>query len=298
MSRALHGGAIHAPVRVGAAVAPRGRRIGRARPLTYGLLIATSVVSLFPVYWMFVVASNDSSAINKMPPQVVPGPNFAANAQGVFEGTPFPQALMNSFIVAGTVTLSVVFFSALAGYAFAKFRFRGRNVLFAVVVGTMMVPVQLGIIPQFMIVSKLGWINSLQAVIVPGMVTAFGVFWMRQYVVAAVPDELLDAGRIDGCSTFRLFWHVVIPAVRPAAAVLALFTFMQTWNDFVWPLIVLRDPSRFTVQVALQQLNQAYYQDYGLVMAGTFLATLPVLVLFVIMGRQIISGIMEGAVKG
>jgi cellobiose transport system permease protein len=297
MSRMLHGRAIGLPARRGVALLAVGRT-GRSGPLVYGLLALTALVSLFPLYWMFVVASNDSSAISRMPPAVVPGPNFLRNAGGVFEGTPFLRALGNSFIVAGTVTVSVVFFSSLAGFAFAKLPFRGRGALFVLVVGTMMVPVQLGIIPQFMIVSRLGWVNTLQAVIVPGMVTAFGVFWMRQYIIAAVPDELLDAGRSDGCSTFRLFWHIVLPAIRPAAAVLGLFTFMQAWNDFLWPLIVLRDPSVFTVQIALQQLNDAYYQNYSLVMAGTFLGTLPVLALFVVMGRQIISGIMEGAVKG
>jgi cellobiose transport system permease protein len=149
-----------------------------------------------------------------------------------------------------------------------------------------------------MIMARLGWLNQLQAVIVPGMVTAFGVFWMRQYVKGAMPDELLDAGRVDGCSTFRLFRHVVLPAVRPAALVLALFTFMQSWNDFFWPLVVLRDPTKQTVQIALQQLNDAYYQDYGMVMAGTALAVLPVIAVFLLLGRHIIGGLMEGALKG
>jgi cellobiose transport system permease protein len=201
-------------------------------------------------------------------------------------------------IVAGTITVSVVFFSALAGFAFAKLKFRGRGVLFTIIIATMMVPVQLGIIPQYMIMAELGWIDRLQAVILPGMVTAFGVFWMRQYISSAIPRDLLDAGRVDGCSTFGLFRYIVVPAVRPAAAVLGLFTFMQAWNEFLWPLIVLRDPTRFTVQVALQQLNDAYYQDYGMIMAGTTIAVLPILVMFAVLGRQIIGGLMEGALKG
>ncbi len=278
--------------------APAPRRGPRASRVTYGLLGLSAAISVFPIYWMFVVASNDTSAVSRTPPVVVPGPNFGANASAVMESIPFLQALVNSLVVAGTITVSVVFFSTLAGFAFAKLRFPGRTFLLVVVVGTMMVPVQLGIVPLFIVMSRLRWINTLQAVIVPGMVTAFGVFWMRQFIAAAVPDELLDAGRVDGCRTFRLFWSIVVPTVRPAAAVLALFTFMQSWNEFVWPLIVLRDPDVFTVQVALQQLNSAYYQDQALVMAGTFLATLPILALFVVAGRQIISGIMEGAIKG
>ena len=277
---------------------PARRGVGRAGAGSYFVLVSGTLLSLFPLYWMFVVASNDSSALTRVPPVVVPGGNFLDHSQRVFEAIPFVNALVNSVVVSTATTVSVVFFSALAGFAFAKLRFKGRGALFIVVIATMMVPVQLGIIPQYMIVARLGWLNQLQAVIVPSMVTAFGVFWMRQYVASAVPDELLDAGRVDGCSTFQLFRHVVVPAVRPAALVLALFTFMQSWNEFFWPLVVLRDPAKHTVQVALQQMNDAYYQDYGMVMAGTALAVLPVIVVFLLLGRHIIGGLMEGALKG
>jgi len=277
---------------------PRNKGVGRARAGSYFALVSATLLSLFPLYWMFVVASNDSSALTRVPPVVVPGGNFIEHTKSVFDAIPFMNALWNSFIVSTTTTVSVVFFSALAGFAFAKLRFKGKGALFIVVIATMMVPVQLGIIPQYMIVARLGWINQLHAVIIPSMVTAFGVFWMRQYVSGAVPDELLDAGRVDGCSTFQLFRHVVVPAIRPAALVLALFTFMQSWNEFFWPLVVLRDPAKHTVQVALQQMNDAYYQDYGMVMAGTALAVLPVIVVFLVLGRHIIGGLMEGALKG
>lgn len=272
--------------------------IRRSPLLVYLVLSGGALISIFPLYWMFVVASNDTSVMNQIPPRLIPGQNFLEHARIVFERVPFLRAMLNSFIVASSITVSVVFFSTLAGFAFAKLRFRGRGLLFAIIVGTMMVPVQLGVIPQYMIMARLGWINELQAVIVPGMVTAFGVFWMRQYISASIPNELLDAGRVDGCSTFGLFRYIVIPAVRPAASVLGLFTFMAAWNEFFWPLVVLRDPSRFTVQIALRQLNDAYVQDYGMVMAGTVMATLPVIILFAILGRQIIGGLMEGALKG
>jgi cellobiose transport system permease protein len=166
-----------------------------------------------------------------------------------------------------------------------------------VVIGTLIVPVQLGVIPLYIEMKHLGWINHLQAVIAPSLVSAFGVFLMRQYIVASVPNELIDASRVDGCSTIRVFWHVVLPAVRPAAAVLGLLTFMNAWNDFFWPLIVL-SPRNPTVQVAVSALQSGYVQDYSLVFAGTFISILPLIVIFLVLGRQIIGGIMKGAVKG
>jgi cellobiose transport system permease protein len=153
-------------------------------------------------------------------------------------------------------------------------------------------------VPQFILISWLGWVNQLQALIIPGLVTAFGVFWMRQAIDNAIPDELVQAAQIDGAGPLRTFVSVVLPGVRPAASVLGLFAFMTAWNDFFWPLIVLNTPESFTVQVALRQLNaQAYVTDYGVQMAGIVLGTLPLLVLFVLLGRQIVGGIMEGALK-
>ena len=194
------------------------------------------------------------------------------------------------------ITASVVGFSALAGFAFAKLRFRGRDGLMIFVVATLAVPTQLGIIPLFMMMRTFGWTGHLGAVIVPTLVTAFGVFFMRQYLVDVIPDELIEAARMDGASTFGTFVHVGLPAARPAMAVLGLFTFMTAWTDYLWPLLVA--PQNPTLQVALSQLQSARYVDYPVVLAGAVLATLPLLVLFVAAGRQLISGIMTGAVKG
>jgi cellobiose transport system permease protein len=273
------------------------RRLQRAGPLTYALLAAVLVGSAFPIYWSFVVASGTTEDISRVPPPLSPGGHLLANVARVFATADFGRALANSLVVAGSITLSVVLFSSLAGFAFAKLRYRGRHALFLLVVATMMVPTQLGIIPLYMLMARLGWANHLQAVIVPGMVTAFGVFWMRQFIAEAVPTELLEAARVDGAPTFGLYWHVVLPAIRPAAAVLGLLTFMQAWNDFFWPLVVLT-PDNPTVQVALSELASGYFTDYSLVLAGTALATLPILVVFALLGRQIIGGIMEGAIKG
>jgi cellobiose transport system permease protein len=273
------------------------RRLRRAGPLTYVLLAGILVVSTFPVYWTFVAASGTNELIARTPPALLPGGHLIENVGRVFDTVPFRRALLNSFIVAGSLTVSVVLFSSLAGFAFAKLRFRGRNVLLLAVVATLAVPTQLGIVPLYILMSRLGWTARLPAVIVPFMVTAFGVFLMRQHIAATVPTELLEAGRVDGASTFRLYWNVVLPAIRPAAAVLGLITFMQAWNDFFWPLIVLT-PENPTVQVALNTLAAGYYQDYSLVLTGTALATLPILAVFALLGRQIIDGIMEGAVRG
>jgi len=273
------------------------QRLHEAGPLTYALLLAVVLGSAFPFYWTFVVASHTNEVIARTPPAVLPGGHFFENVQRVFETTNFAKALWNSLLVAGSVTLSVVLFCSLAGFAFAKLRFRGRNALLLVVIATMMVPTMLGVIPLYMLMTELGWANHLQAVIVPTMVTAFGVFWMRQFISQAVPNELIDAGRVDGAHTYRLYWHVILPAIRPAAAVLGLFTFMQTWNDFFWPLVVLT-PDNPTVQVALSALAGGRYQDYSLVLTGTALGTLPLLAVFILFGRQIIGGIMEGALKG
>ena len=277
------------------------RRFRGPGPLTYVLLVLLAVVSVFPLYWSFVVASHDSAAASSYPPVLTPGSQLWHNISRLFNSgevnVDFWAALLNSFIVAGAVTVAVVFFSALAGFALAKLSFRGSSALLIVIVVTMMVPVQLGVIPLYIEMIRFHWINSLRAVIAPNLVTAFGVFLMRQYIVQSVPNELVDSARVDGCNTWRIFWHVILPAVRPVAAVLGLLTFTMTWNDFFWPLIVL-SPQNPTVQVAVSTLASGYVQDYALVLTGTFISILPLLVLFLVLGKQIVGGIMQGAVKG
>ncbi|GAB3016689.1 sugar ABC transporter permease [Nocardioides flavus (ex Wang et al. 2016)] len=263
----------------------------------YGLLTAFVLGSCAPLYWSFLVGSHNREVLTKRVPPLLPGGHFWENAQRAIDAVPFWKALANSLIVSGTVATSVVFFSTLAGFAFAKLSFRGRTPMLVFVVATLAVPTQLGVIPLFIVMAKLGWVGSVWALIVPSLVTAFGVFFMRQYLLDAVPDELVDAARVDGCSLFRTFWTVALPAARPAAGILWLFTFMATWTDFFWPLIVL-PASNPTVQIALQQLQSGYYVDYSLVLAGATLSTIPLLVLFVLTGRQMVAGIMQGAVKG
>lgn len=273
------------------------RRFGRPGRLTYLTLAGVLLFSAFPLYWTGIVASHDNRAYAQIPPPLLPGPNFAENAREVFGLSYFGLALANSFVVAGTITFAVVLLSTLAGFAFAKLRFTGRNALLITVIATMMVPTQLGIIPLYLLMVELGWTNTLQAVIVPSLVSAFGVFFMTQYLKEALPTELLEAGRVDGCSTLRLFWHVALPAARPAAAVLGMLTFLTAWNDFFWPLVVLT-PDNPTVQVAISSLASGLIPDYTVVLTGTVLGTLPLIAVFVVLGKQIVGGIMQGAVKG
>jgi cellobiose transport system permease protein len=278
------------------------RRFQAAGPLTYIFLTLVVLGSLFPLYWSLVVASHNNAAVYEYPPKLVPGSNLFHNIHRLFNSgvvnVDFAKALANSAIVASVVTVCVVFFCALAGFAFAKLDFRGRKLLFLLVLATLIVPVQLGLIPLYIEMKHFGWLNSIKAVMAPNLVSAFGVFLMRQYIVGAVPDELIAAARVDGCNTWRVFWHVVMPAVRPIAAVLGLLTFMNTWNDFLWPFVVLnsRNP---TVQVAIAAVHTvAYVPDYALILTACFVSILPLLAVFLLLGRQIIGGIMQGAIKG
>jgi len=281
------------------APARKRKPMGMARRpgfLTYGILIALLAGGAYPLWWSFVVGSSPTSVLSQDWPPLMPGGQFWKNVAEVFDTVPFWQALLNSVIVSGVITISVVTFSTLAGFAFAKLRFRGSNALMVFVVATMAIPTQLGIIPLFILMRQFGWTGTVGAIIIPTLVTAFGVFFMRQYLVNVVPDELIDAARVDGANTLSTFWHVAVPAARPAMAILALFTFMMAWTDFLWPMIVA--PQNPTLQVALSQLQSARYVDFSVVLTGAVRATLPLLILFVVAGRQLISGIMAGAVKG
>jgi cellobiose transport system permease protein len=267
--------------------------------LAYGFLTAVLLASVFPFYWSFLIGSGDAGTLNDPHMSWIPGGNFLSNASKVMsnESVNFWKAFTNSVIVATVVSASVVFFSTLAGYAFAKLHFRGKGWLLTFVIGTMAIPTQLSVVPLFIAMAKFGWTGSLGAVIIPGLVTAFGVFWMTQYIGQSLPDELIEAGRIDGANMFLTFWYIAMPAARPAAAMLGLFTFIMTWTNFFWPFIALNQ-SNPTLPVSLATLQANYFVDYSIVLAGALLATVPLIFLFVLAGRQLVAGIMQGAVKG
>lgn len=274
---------------------PKNRRMSL---VGYLILASVTFASVFPFYWMFVVASNGSDEISKNPPTLIPGDNFFKVVADVYSVVPFNRALLNTVIVGTVVAIAQVFFSALAGFAFAKLNFKGRRFMVLFVIGTMMLPSQLGIIPLFMLVSAVGWFDTLLALIVPALVTAFGVFWMRQIIDAQVPNELLEAASIDGAGVLRVYWSIVLPTIRQSAFVLGLFSFLATWNDFLWPGLVLASPDNYTAQIAVTQLQASYVLDYALNMGGAFMATAPLLLLFIFVGRRLVSGVMDGAVKG
>ncbi|MFJ8110489.1 carbohydrate ABC transporter permease [Streptomyces sp. NPDC096132] len=271
----------------------RSRGIALHTVLVIGLLL-----SAFPFYWAVIMSTHSSSEIFSYPPKLLPGSHFLENARHLFDNIDFFGSMVNSLLVAGSVTFLVLFFDSLAAFVFAKFEFPGKNVLFALLMVIFMVPAQLAAIPQFVIMAKLGWIGSMTSLIVPAAANAFGIFWMRQYMKGAIHDELLDASRIDGAHFLRQYWHVALPVVRPGLAFLGIFTFMGQWNDYAWPLIALTNPDNVTLQVALSQLNGTHgTTDYGMVMTGALLALIPLLIVFAVGARQIIGDLGKGAIK-
>lgn len=284
--------------------ARRSRRTTKIRGVRAGFwvyagLVVVAISAIFPYYWSFLIGSGDATTINDPEMSWLPGGNFIANALSVVNdpAVNFWLALWNSIFSSTVIAASVVLFSTLAGWAFAKLRFPGGKWLLAFVVATMAVPMQLGVVPLYLLFSDLGWTGQIGAIIIPALTSAFGVFWMTQYLQQTVPDELIEAARVDGASMIRTFWTVGVTAARPAAAMLFLFTFVGAWNQFFWPFIVL-DRQSPTLPVALSLLQSNYFVDYSVVLAGVLLATIPLLILFAFTGRQLVSGIMAGAVKG
>ncbi len=277
-----------------------GSATHRAGWFVYAALGVVLLISVFPLYYTLLLGSSDPVEISRNPvPQWLPDLSLFTQFQTVIESTQinFWKALANSLIISVVVSAAVVLFSTLAGYSFAKLRFRGRGPLLVFVIATMAVPTQLGVIPMYILMSDLDWIGKLQAVIVPVLVSAFGVFWMTQYLSESLPYELIEAARVDGASMIRTFWSIALPAARPAAAMLGLFTFVQQWTNFFWPSIVLNS-SNPTLPLVVKSLQSNYFVDYSLVMGGVFLVTLPLLVIFAFVGKQLVAGIMQGAVKG
>ena len=269
-----------------------------SRVVLYAVMVIWLLISLFPFYWLLVTATRSSAEFFRYPPNMIPGKMLIENAKALFSVVDFPHAIRNSLIVCTLKTVSALFFCSLASFYFAKFRFPGKKALYGFVIFTMMIPTQLLMIPQLIMMSKLGWVSTLKALIIPSMIPAFGIFWMTQFFQGAVHDDLLNAARIDGCGTFRLFWNIGLPIGAPGLAFLAIHTFLTSWNDYLWPLIVLNNQKTFTVQVALGQLQGMHTKtDYGAVMCGSLLATLPTVLIFLICNRFFISGIAAGGVK-
>ncbi|MGZ0152606.1 carbohydrate ABC transporter permease [Kribbella sp. WER1] len=261
-------------------------------------LVLALLVFMFPFAWTILMASNTTADIYRFPPKFTFGGHFGENVHQVLANVAFFQSMANTAIVAVSTTALVLFFDSLAAFTFAKFRFPGRNALFVVLLATMLLPAQLAAVPQFQTMALLGWVGSLKALIVPGAANAFGIFWMRQYFQNSIHDELVEAATLDGCGFFGTYWHVALPSARPALAFLGIFTFVGSWNDYMWPLIVLTNPDHLTLQVALSTLNRAHGVDYSMVMTGALLAMIPLVIVFAVFARQFVKGATEGAVRG
>ncbi|HEY0118796.1 MAG TPA: carbohydrate ABC transporter permease [Cellulomonas sp.] len=277
------------------AVTGEGRRAGWP---SYALLSLVILISIFPIYYAVSIASQPTTDTQYGAAALKFGSGLFRNLRTAFDAIEFWKALGGSALVSIVCATTTVLFSMLAGYSFAKLRFRGRQPLLFFVIATMAIPTQLAVVPLYLMMSKLHLFGSIWAVVIPSLVTAFGVFWMTQYMDAALPYELIEAARMDGCSMIRTFWHVAVPAARPAAAMLALFTFVAQWTNYFWPMLILGPNKNAVLTVAAANLKGGHFTDYTLIMSGVALTAFPLIVLFFFAGRQLVSGIMAGAVKG
>jgi cellobiose transport system permease protein len=261
------------------------------------VLLIGLVLSVLPFYWMIVWATNTTSSVYHVPPILVFGNQLWANITQVLQDVAFFQSFFNTVIVAVCTTVLTLFFCSLAGFTFAKFEFPGKNVLFVILLATMILPSAGSLVASYVIMANLHWLGTFLPLIVPTMVTAFGIFWMRQYSLSAIHNDLIDAAKLDGCGHFRTYWNVALPALRPALGFLGILTFITAWNDYLWPLITLNDPKIYTLQVALSNLNGSYSTDYSVVITGTLMATIPLIIIFFLGARQFIANISAGALK-
>jgi ABC-type glycerol-3-phosphate transport system permease component len=274
------------------------RKIGTLMIVNIILLLLV-LVFIVPFYYMTVGGFKFQHEIASTRVTLLPIEPTLSNYLRVFNEWPIPRNLFNSFLVAISVTGLNLFFCSLAGLAFAKFQFPGRNKLFLLALLTMMIPFQATLIPLFVIMSRLHWINTFYALIVPGAIGAFGIFFMRQYIGASIPQELLDAARIDGCGDFGLYWRVVLPTIKPALVVLGLILFMNTWNDYLWPVIVLNNNNNYTMSLVVGVAGlRAYELNWGEKLAAATLAAYPPVIIFFFFRQQFVNAILAGAFKG
>ncbi|MEN2766820.1 carbohydrate ABC transporter permease [Ornithinibacillus xuwenensis] len=273
------------------------KRFSLSRFFMYSFLVVASFISIFPFYWMFVMATRPSAAYNSIPPTITPGERLVENFLAVLDKIPFWQSMWNTLVLCTVVTLVVLFISSLAGFAFSKFKFPGKNALFLAILLTMIIPPQLGIIPQYYLVAKFGLLDSLFGAMIIFFLNPLGIFLMRQYISQSVSDELVEAAKLDGCSNFRIFRSIVLPIILPAFATLGIIVFTATWGEFLWQFTVLRDPESYTIQVALSSLNSTNNVDFGMLLSGVFWATIPLVIVFLLFNKLFISSITEGSLK-
>ena len=276
---------------------PRGaRRRGRdLRSLV--VLIPVAIVALFPLYWLVTTALTPSSAAIRVPPSLIPAEPTLENFARLFTQAPVVAWALNSLVIATAIMAGHVVFDSMAGYAFAKKRFPGKNLLFVLIVSSLMIPVHVTLVPRFILVSEIGLVNNPLGVILPSIADVFGIFLMRQFI-SSLPSELEDAARVDGASEWQVFWRIVMPLSRPAVATVAIFSFVGAWNAFLWPLIVLSRRELLTLPVGVATLQQEFTQNIGMVMAGAAVGAVPMIVLFLVFQRYFLEGVRVGGLKG
>ncbi len=284
---------------------PAGRSVKRfwrgeimtAHLATQVLLALTAAVAVIPVIWAVLSSLKTNETIFAVPMRWLPTSLHWNNYTDAFAVAPFGRYFLNSAIVAASVTATTIFFGAMAGYGFSKFRFPGRNLLFGLILSTFMIPFPVIMIPLFALVRNFGWVNTYWGLIIPGALTGFGVFMMRQFI-QAIPGELFDAARIDGAGEVRIFLTLVLPLARPALATLGILTFLDSWNNLLWPLIVIQSDDMETIPLGLTKFSTLYSTNYAQMLAMSVIASLPVLVVFIIGRRQIINSLMLSGIKG
>ncbi len=267
------------------------------RVFVYALLTLVGVLSLFPLYWLFATSLTPQQFVIKVPPEIVPHNLTLQNYQRLFATTPVIRWLVNTVVIAGSITFFHLLFDSMAGYAFAKRSFPGRDALFWLVLSTLTVPAQVTLIPVFFLLKNLNLLDSYPGVILPGFADVFGVFLMKQFI-QTLPSELESAGRVDGASEWQIYRHIILPLCTPALAVLAIFTFQRYWNGFILPLVVLRDSFKYPIQVGLATLQGEFNTDYGMLMTGAAVAAIPMMIVFFAFQRYFVEGIRIGGVKG
>jgi multiple sugar transport system permease protein len=277
------------------------RQASSNRPVSvvsaYLLVGLGSLIMLAPFYFMFVFATHSKSEIFTLPPPLWPGTAFFENLKILTEKIHFWSSLGWSLYIALASTALTLVFCSMGGYAFAMFEFKFKKPLFLLVMGTMLIPSFLSMIPTFMIMDLLGWIDQPHALYIPGAASAFGIFLMRQFILTSIPRDLIEAARMDGCSEFGIYGRIVLPLLKPALGTLGLITFIASWNNFIGPLVVMRSPEMYTLPLALRSMQSPVDTEWGALMAGSAIATLPLLILFVLSSKQLIEGLTTGAVK-
>jgi multiple sugar transport system permease protein len=268
-----------------------------ARAIVNGLLIALAALSLAPLLWMLAVSLMQPGEAAAFPPPLWPQSPTLHNYSELFSRMGMGRYVLNSFLVSTLVTVIAVLLNTLAGYAFAKLAFAGRETVFRLLLAALVIPAQVSMMPLFLMLKQMGLINTCAGAVVPGMAGIFGIFLVRQYA-RSIPDELLEAPRIDGAGELRIFFQIVLPALRPILVTLAMFSFLGAWNDFMWPLIVLSDEHLQTLPVALASLSREHVQDNEMMMAGSVVTVVPVLLLFLVLQRYYLQGLLVGSVKG